>query len=267
MKKKYLGILADLDGTMNRGRELIPGADTTYKNLSQRGIRWVFISNNATRLPADIAQRITDLGIPVTESQVVTSASALFQSLSKDYRGAQIMVIGEDRLVQGVQSAGCIITTDPRLTDIVVVSRDTGFTYDKLEKAHLAIQNGARFWATNLDPTFPVPGGFLPGAGSIVAAVAATAERPPDRVFGKPSPDIAGIALQTLGLEPESCLVVGDRMETDILFARNAGLDSALVLTGATSRSDLETYSYAPDYVLESIAGLDSLVDANERAR
>ena len=94
----------------------------------------------------------------------------------------------------------------------------------------------------------------------MVAAVAAVAGRPPDRVFGKPSPDIAHIALSRLGLSAESCLVVGDRMETDILFAENAGLDSALVLTGATSRSDLKNYAYQPDYILESITGLEDLL-------
>lgn len=263
MNKKYLGILSDLDGTINRGRELIPGADVTYEKLANKGLRWIFISNNATRLPADIAQRISDLGIPVTERQVVTSASALMRTLSRDHRGARVMVVGEDRLVRGVEAAGCLITDETSGIDIVVVSRDTGFTYDKLERSHIAIQNGARFWATNLDPTFPVPTGFLPGAGSIVASVATAAERPPDRVFGKPAPDIAEIALQQMGLPGESCLVVGDRMETDILFARNAGLDSALVLTGATSRSDLSNYSYGPDYVLESIVGLEALLDSN----
>ncbi|MBI5250100.1 MAG: HAD-IIA family hydrolase [Desulfomonile tiedjei] len=264
MKKKYLGILADLDGTMNRGRELIPGADVVYRRISKRGLRWIFISNNATSLASDLARRITDLGIPVDDGQVVTSASALMQALSGEYRGARIMVLGEDKLIGGVRASGCEISIDPSATDIVVVAKDTGFTYDKLERAYLAIRNGARFWATNMDPTFPVPGGFLPGAGSIVAAVAAAAGRPPDRVFGKPSPDIADIALRQMDLAAELCLVVGDRMETDILFARNARLDSALVLTGATSRSDLRHYSYGPDYVLESITELETLLDSNE---
>lgn len=262
MRKNYQGILADLDGTINRGRELIPGADTAYKNLSRLGVKWVFISNNATRLPGELAKRITNLGLPVTDDQVVTSMSALMHALAKDYRGSRIMVVGEDNLMQGVLAAGCEVTTVPSRTDIVVVARDTGFTYDKLEKAHLAIHGGALFWATNLDPTFPVPGGFLPGAGSIVASVAAAAGRPPDRVFGKPSPDIAGIALQQLNLDADFCLVVGDRMETDILFARNARLDSALVLTGATSRTDLANYAYSPDYVLESISELERLFQA-----
>jgi len=145
--------------------------------------------------------------------------------------------------------------------EIVVTAMDTGFTYDKLKRAHRAISNGARFWATNLDATFPAAGGFLPGAGSIVASVATAVGRPPDRVFGKPSPDMAELALEILGLTAECCLVVGDRMETDILFARNAGMDSVLVLTGATTREALADFSYSPDHVLESLADLPDFLD------
>lgn len=148
-------------------------------------------------------------------------------------------------------------------TDIIVTAMDKGFTYEKLSRAHIALQHGARFWATNLDPTFPVADGFRPGAGSIAAAVATVAGRPPDRVFGKPFPDMAVLALEILDLTADACLVVGDRMETDILFARNAGMNSALVLTGATSRTDLGRYDYAPDHVLESIGNVVGLFDGN----
>jgi HAD superfamily hydrolase (TIGR01457 family) len=259
--KIYRGILADLDGTVNRGKLLIPGADEVYRDLTGKGIHWVFVSNSATRLAEDLAERIGGLGLPVSADQVVNSAVALIHALRTERPRARIMVIGEPRLVEGVREAGATITAEPENTDIVTVAMDTGFTYDKLRRAHLALQNGALFWATNLDATFPVPHGFLPGAGSIVAAVATACGRPPDRVLGKPSPDMAHIALQILGLPAESCLVVGDRMETDILFARNAGIDSVLVLTGATTSEQLQDFSYAPTYVLNSIADLGSLFD------
>jgi len=261
MKDRYQAILADLDGTVNRGRSLIPGADAAYNSLSARGIRWLFLSNNATSLPSDLALRITDLGMSVSADQVVTSASALMYTLSRDYRDARVMVIGELRLIEGIEAAGIRVVQDPSRVDIVLVSRDTGFTFEKLRKAHVAIQNGALFWATNMDATFPVPNGLEPGSGAIAAAVAAVAGRPPDRVFGKPSPDIAEIAMRTLDLPKSSCLVVGDRMETDVLFAKNAGIDSALVLTGVTSRADLHKYSFSPDYVLDSISEITTLFD------
>lgn len=261
MKNRYQAILADLDGTVNRGRTLIPGANETYKGLSAKGIRWLFLSNNATSLASDLAFRITNLGMPVSADQVVTSASALIYVLEKDYPDSRIMVIGEPRLIEGIEAAGIRVMEDPSRVEIVVVARDTGFTFEKLRKAHIAIQNGALFCATNMDVTFPVPNGLEPGAGAIAAAVAAVAGRPPDRVFGKPSPDIADLALRMLNLPKSLCLLVGDRMETDILFARNAGIDSALVLTGVTSKDDLRNYSFSPDYVFESISDVVTLFE------
>ncbi|MBM3303322.1 MAG: HAD-IIA family hydrolase, partial [Deltaproteobacteria bacterium] len=209
--KTYRGILADLDGTVNRGKLLIPGAQTVYRELSARGIRWVFVSNSATRLAQDLAEKIRGLGIEVSTDQVVNSAVALIHSLTTEQAGARVMVIGEPRLVEGIEHAGVITTEEPDKTDIVTVAMDTGFTYDKMKRAFQALQNGALFWATNLDASFPVSHGFLPGAGSIVAAVATACGRPPDRVFGKPSPDMAHIAMRILGLPAHSCLMVGDR--------------------------------------------------------
>lgn len=258
--KQYQAILADLDGTVNRGNNLIPGVAEAHQILTQRGMRWIFVSNSATRLAEDLAMKINGLGIPVKDDHVINSASALIRCLSKDHRGAGVMVIGEPRLVQGVRKAGATVTDDPMEVDIVVTAMDMGFTFDKLKRAHRALSNGARFWATNLDATFPSSDGFLPGAGSIVASVATVAGRPPDRIFGKPSPDMAEMALEILGLTSECCLVVGDRMETDILFARNAGMDSALVLTGATTREALRNFSYSPDHVLESLGDLPHLL-------
>jgi HAD superfamily hydrolase (TIGR01450 family) len=264
VKKCYRGILADLDGTVNRGSILIPGVDATYRQLRRSGVQWMFLSNNATSLATDIAAKINGLGIPVTADQVVTSASALIHTLTEEWSGARALVVGQLRLATGIGEAGITVVEEPSETDIVVVALDTGFTYEKLKRAHAAIQKGALFWATNLDPTFPVPGGFEPGAGSIVAAVATAVGRPPDRVFGKPSPDMATLALRRLKVPAAECLVVGDRMETDILFARNAGMDSALVLTGATAREDVDGFSYAPDYVFDNLVELMDLFDEKE---
>jgi HAD superfamily hydrolase (TIGR01450 family) len=258
-KTHYKAILADLDGTVNRGDVLITGVEAIYRDLSERGVRWLFLSNNARLSASDLALKLRKLGIPVSEHQVINSASALIHALRLEPTRQKFMVVGEAGLIRAIEAAGGTISDDSASADIVVVALDKGFTYEKLKRAHLAIQNGALLWATNLDATFPVPEGFHPGAGSLVAAVATAAGRPPDRVFGKPSPDMAVLALETLKLPASSCLVVGDRMETDILFARNAGMPSALVLTGATSRSDLAKYSYAPDHVLESLADIAGL--------
>jgi 4-nitrophenyl phosphatase len=261
MKKRYQAILADLDGTVNRGDLLIDGAQRVYSRLSAEGVRWLFLSNNAQTLAENLAKKLSGLGLTVTGEQVINSASALIHSLEKDHAGARVMVVGEPGLVQGIQAAGSVIETDPLKTDIVVVGMDRGLTYEKIKLAYMAISHGALFWATNLDPLFPVSGGFHPGAGAVVASVI-TAAGPPDRVFGKPQTDMANLALDRLRLPRESCLVVGDRMDTDILFAKQARMDSALVLTGATSREDLGAYDYSPDYVFDTIVDIETLFDS-----
>lgn len=260
-RPSYRAILADLDGTVNRGSLLMPGAEEVYRNLSRKGIRWIFVSNSATRLAVDLATKIRKLGLAVTPDQVVNSALALIHVVERGYRGTRIMVIGEPRLAEGVAAAGAVVTENPEETEIVAVGLDTGFTYEKLTRAHQAIQKGAKFWATNLDATFPSSKGFLPGAGSVVASISTAAGRPPDRVFGKPFPDMANLALEILGLPPRDCLMVGDRIDTDLLFAKNAGMDSALVLTGASRREDLEHAPHLPQYVFDTIGDIAKLFD------
>ncbi len=256
---RYRAVLADMDGTMFRGTTLIPGSDSAYHDLAARGIRWLFISNNAAVLARDLAVKLTDLGVQVSEDQFVNSASALLRALEREKKGLRVLVVGEARLIEGLESVGVTVVDDPKAAEIVVSAIDRGFTFDKLVRAQNAIHRGALYWATNLDSALPVEDGVKPGAGSIAAAISTAAGRGPDRVFGKPAEDMAEIAMEILGLPRESCLVVGDRMETDILLARNAGMDSALVLTGATSMEDLSEFPYRPDHILESIAQLPDL--------
>lgn len=258
---RYRAVLCDLDGTTNRGKTPIPGAANVVQNLTEKNVRWVYLSNNATILASHMVARIKDMGFPVSEDQVVNSASVLIHTLKSDRSDAVVLVVGEPPLIEGIRAARITVTEDPSAADIVVTAMDRGFSYDKLKRAQNAIHRGALFWATNQDASLPVEDGVLPGAGSIVAAVSVAAGKQPDRVFGKPSPDMALLALEMLGLEPTACLVVGDRMETDILLAKNAGMDSALVLTGATSSRDLINFPFTPDHVLESIADLPDLFD------
>ncbi len=236
-KKLIKAILADLDGTINRGSLLIEGARETYETLKRKGVKWVLISNSARRLAKDLAAKVNRLGLDVSNDQVINSASAL---LLRNV-GAEVNLHNDE----GVE--------------IVIVAMDSGFHYGKLQSAYQALSNGALFWATNLDPTYPLEGGFVPGAGSIVASVTTAIGRAPDKVFGKPEQDMALLALERLNMSPEECLVVGDRMDTDILFARNVGMYSALVLTGATSLQDLSQYDFRPHYIFESIRDIQQL--------
>ncbi len=255
-KRHFKAILADLDGTVHRGAVLIDGALETYKTLSNKGVQWVFLSNNAARLDIELTERLIRLGFDIKPEQMITSATALLETIKTDYVGASFAVVAEENLVAGMVKAGAVISDNPENAEIVVTALDTKLTYDKLKAAHIALQRGALFWATNLDPAYPGEKLFYPGAGSIAAAVATAAGRQPDRVFGKPYPDMGLTALKRLGLQPEDCVVLGDRMETDILLAKNVGMYSVLALTGATSRAQLTNYNFAPDYIIDSIADL-----------
>lgn len=253
-------VIADLDGTVILGSSLIPGADSTYENLKAQGIRWIFMSNNAGVLAEDLADKLNGLGIKVTVSEVLNSASALINELKINKPGARLLVIGSDRLKQGLRDAGIIVEDSSTDVDIVVSAFDKSFNYQRLEMAQNAIHKGALFWATNRDAALPVEDGLRPGAGTMVAAIATAAGKEPDRVFGKPSVDLANLALEKLGVDRDQALVVGDRMETDILFAKNAGLPSALVLTGAASKEDIGLFDFKPDHIIDTINHVASLM-------
>jgi HAD superfamily hydrolase (TIGR01450 family) len=200
------------------------------------------------------------MGLDIDPAQVITSATALIEHIAAHRQGSRFMIVGGPTLAGAVEEAGGVTTENPAETEIVVTSLDTSFNYEKLKSAHLALQNKALYWATNLDASVPVENGFRPGAGSIAAALSTAAGRGPSVVFGKPHPFMADIALQRLGLNKGDCLVVGDRMDTDILFAKNAGISSVLTLTGATRKDDLTKYSFQPDYVVEDMSGLIEIV-------
>jgi 4-nitrophenyl phosphatase len=259
MARKYSAILADLDGTVNRGADLIPGVAKTYDLLRLAGIQWLFLTNNATKSEEEVAGKLRQAGLTVTNEQVITSASALCADIVRFHVGVHFMVIGEPSLVNGVVKSGGKLTSNPEETEVVVTALDTQFTYEKLKKAHLALQKGAQFWATNRDPSVPVEEGFWPGAGSIAASLETASGRSPDKVFGKPNRYIADLALAKLGLSTRDCIVVGDRLDTDINFARNAGIDSALVLSGAARLEHVQQWPVKPEYIYESLPGIMEL--------
>lgn len=254
MSALYKAILADLDGTINRGDTLIPGVKEVYELTRRKGAEWVFISNNASKLDTELAAKLRRFGLQVQDKQVVTSASALLERIRNGYIGSRFLVVGEQSLAEGIELSGGMVTGDPLSTQIVVIALDRTLTYAKIRDAHLALQHGAEFWATNLDPTYPVESGLYPGAGSIVAAVATAVGRPPDLVLGKPYTHMAEIVTKRLRIPATDCLVIGDRMDTDVLFATRAGMDSAFVLTGAGVREDLFRFEHEPTYVFDHIS-------------
>ncbi len=256
---KIAGYIFDLDGTVYRGSVLTPGACKALEVLRQRQRRIVFLSNKPLFSRRTYAEKLHFLGVPVQETEVVTSAAILARHLAKEAPGAKVFAIGEPPLLAELSAAGLTITEDPNEVEYVIAAFDRTLDYRKLNIAFQALRRGARFYATNPDRTCPVENGEIPDAAAVIAALEATTGRKVEKIFGKPSRYMIEAALEILNLPPERCAMVGDRLETDIRMAKENGLLGILVLTGVTRPEDLEHSPIKPDYVLSSLAELPAL--------
>jgi NagD protein len=252
----YDAYLFDLDGTVYLGEALLPTAGETIAALRARGRRTLFLSNNPTKTRADYAARLTRLGLPTPEGEVINSSLVMIDFLRREMPGARLFVVGERSLVDELCAAGFEITDDPARVEAVIASFDRTFDYRKLQISFDAIRGGARFFATNGDRYCPVPGGGEPDAAAMIAAIEACTHTQVEAVVGKPSHYMIETALGLLGLPPEACVMTGDRLETDVLMGLNAGMAAALALTGATDEAAVAASSIRPTYVLRVLADL-----------
>lgn len=250
------GYLLDLDGTVYLGDRLLPGARETVRALRAHGRRVVFLSNNPLTTRERYAARLSRLGIPTAPGEVVNSSAVMVEYLAERAPGARLFVIGEPPFLRELEAAGFTLTDTPRRIDVVVAAFDRGFDYRKLRIAFRAIRRGARLVATNPDPFCPTPDGGLPDCAAVTAALEACTGARVEAVVGKPSPLMARAALRRLGVAAERALVVGDRLETDVALGVRAGMHTAVVLTGATSRRDLQRAAVRPEFVLKDLRGL-----------
>jgi HAD superfamily hydrolase (TIGR01457 family) len=251
---RYDSLLFDLDGVLFRGDESVPGARETLEALRDRGIGLVFLTNNSSRTPEQVAAKLEGFGIRAEAAEVVTSAQATAELLSAR-GGGSVFAIGGEGVLRALSGEGLrLVNGDAPGADLVVVGIDEGFTYAKLRTACVLIRGGAGFVATNADVTYPAPGGLVwPGAGSLVAAVAAATGREPE-VVGKPFPPLFEAALRRAGgVRP---LVIGDRLDTDVEGANRLGWDSLLVLSGVTSAADLGGSEVRPTHVAPDVSAL-----------
>jgi len=249
----FPGYVLDLDGTVYLGDTLLPGAQRTVETLRAAGSRVVFLSNKPLETRAAYADRLTRLGIPTAEDDVINSSWVLARWLEQESAGATLFVIGEPPLLDELRASGFRLSEQPGEVDFVVASFDRTFDYRKLRIAFDAIRAGARFIATNADRYCPVPGGGLPDAAAVIGAIEGCTGRVVEIVVGKPSPITARAILDRLGLPASECLIVGDRLETDVLMGQEAGMATAIVLTGVTTPDILTTSPIQPDYVLHRL--------------
>jgi NagD protein len=254
--KRYDGYIFDLDGTVYMGDTPIPGALETIAALRAAGSRVLFLSNNPTRTRQQYAEKLTRLGVPVAPADVLNSSFVLVQRMLELAPGAPLFVVGEPPLEGELREAGFTLSEQAGQIVWVVASFDRTFSYHKLQVAFDAIRAGARLIATNGDRYCPVPGGGQPDAAAVIAAIEACTGTRCEEIAGKPSLLMATTALRQIGLEPQHCLMVGDRLETDIRMGQAAGIDTAFVLTGASTQADLAVFDPQPTYTLPSIAAL-----------
>lgn len=258
---RYRGAVLDLDGTVYRGGELVPGAAAAVDRLRERGLALVFLSNNPTKTRADYVERLADLGIEAREGEILSSGTLTARYLAEHHADDRLFVVGSSGLREQLRAAGLATTDDPERAEVVVGSFYRGFDYDTLRESYYALRDGAPFVGTDPDVVVPVADGVVPGSGAIIRSMAGIAARDPDRVLGKPSPEAAEMALDALGTQPEDTIVVGDRPGTDIALGERAGATTVLVLSGVTDRDGLVDSSVSPDYVLDSLADIETVLD------
>jgi HAD superfamily hydrolase (TIGR01450 family) len=254
----YTAYAFDLDGTIYLGDQLLPGARRLVEHLRARGLAVRFLSNNPTKDPEQYAAKLERLGLPTPVDEIVNTVVTMTRWLLDNAPDAVVFPISEPPLVRALDKAGIRMSSDPAEIDIVVASYDRTFTYDKLQTAFDAIwfHKRARLVATNPDRFCPFPGGRgEPDCAAIIAAVEACTGARCEANAGKPDPAMLHAALAGLDVVPAECVMVGDRLSTDIRMALDTGLAAALVLTGETRAEDLRGLapSDTPDFVLDRV--------------
>ena len=261
----YEGYVFDLDGTIYLGDELLPGAERLILKLRELGKRVIFLSNNPTKDPEMYAEKLTDLGLETPTDEIVNTVVTMTQWLLQNHPDATVYPISEEPLKNSLREAGIEMSENPEEIDIVIASYDRGFEYRKLQIAFDAIwfHKRARLVTTNPDRYCPFPGGRgEPDAAAIVGAIEGCTGAKCEVNVGKPDPIMLETIMGVVGLDAEDCVMTGDRLYTEIRMALDAGMPSAVVLTGETTAGDLdgESEENLPDYVLDRI---DRLVPAN----
>ncbi|HEU5012335.1 MAG TPA: HAD-IIA family hydrolase [Roseiflexaceae bacterium] len=250
MPKNYL---IDMDGVLVFGSQVIPGANEFIKRLEERGARFLVLTNNSLYTPRDLHARLARIGLDVPSNAIYTSALATAQFLATQHSGGSAYVIGEAGLTTALHDVGYIITDQQ--PEYVVLGETTFYSFQQLTQAMRLVSGGARFVATNPDVTGPGEGGMVPATGAVAALIgAATGIQP--YYIGKPNPLMMRTALRTIDAHSEESVMVGDRMDTDIIGGTASGLETILVLSGVTRREDVGKFAYRPTHIVNSVADI-----------
>lgn len=245
--------LLDMDGVLVHGRRPIPGAPEFIGKLLDRAIPFRVITNNPMYTPRDLSHRLATEGMNIPEENLYTSAMATARFLSTQRPNGTAYVVGEAGLTHALHHVG--YTQTNKNPDYVVIGESHSFPLDQITQAIRLIIAGSKFIATNPDATGPSEHGIIPACGAVAALIErATGKRP--YFVGKPNPLMMRSALNALGEHSENTIMVGDRMDTDVIAGMEAGMETVLVLSGVTTREEVEKYPYRPTRILNSVAEL-----------
>ncbi|GAA3799371.1 HAD-IIA family hydrolase [Cellulomonas soli] len=253
MTRPIAGWLSDMDGVLVHENQALPGAAEFIRALRDHGRPFLILTNNSIYTPRDLRARLSATGLDVPEDAIWTSALATAQFLTDQEPGGSAYVIGEAGLTTALDEAGYTLTAaEP---DFVVLGETRTYSFEAITQAIRLIQGGARFIATNPDVTGPSADGDLPATGAVAAMITAATRREPYFV-GKPNPMMIRSALNRIDAHSETTVMVGDRMDTDVVSGIEAGLRTFLVLTGSTRREDIARFPFRPSEIVDSIADL-----------
>ena len=254
MMKSIKHVITDMDGVLVKGAQIIPGAARFIARLQEQGREYLLLTNNSLYTPRDLAHRLHTLGLEIPIERLFTSAMATADFLQSQRQQGTAFVVGASGLTQAIHDIGYVITdVDP---DYVVLGETEGYNFEIITKAVRLIEGGARFIATNPDVSGPSEAGTVPGCGAMAALIEKASGKAPLYV-GKPNPLMMRSALNYLDVHSEDTVMVGDRMDTDIVAGVESGMRTILVLTGVTRREDIDRFPYQPTWVLESVAEVE----------
>jgi 4-nitrophenyl phosphatase len=251
---KINAVIIDMDGVLWRRNEPVIDIPGLFNNFTENSIRVTLATNNAMNSAAQFLKKLASFGVRLDASQAVTSAMAAAYLVHQDFPdGGPVYMRGSTALADRLIERGFYhSSTGPQA---VIAGIHTDFGYESVKEISLIIQKGVPFYYTNPDPTYPAPEGNLPGAGTILAALE-TASGVKAKIAGKPKPYLFNLAMDRMKSKPEETLVVGDRLNTDILGGYNAGCKTLFVLSGINTLEDLDTWQPKPDLVLDNISNL-----------
>jgi 4-nitrophenyl phosphatase len=249
---KITHLIIDMDGVLYRGDHSMPRLREFFDFLRERSIPFILATNNSTRTPQEYVDKLARMGVTVSPDEILHSGQATARFLSSAYsRGTRIHVFGMAALKQALVDEGFVLADDD--VQLVVASMDREVNFEKLKRATILIRRGARFIATNLDPTYPSEEGLTPGTGTMIVALE-TASETKAQAIGKPEPTMYQLAMDQMGACPETTAAIGDRVDTDILGGKRAGLITICVLSGSSDRAEAE--AIGTDMIFDDIAHL-----------